>query len=90
MDQRVLYLRQYVYDENCYLVYLNALATWCFTNCKWYIVMVVILIFFLGLLSSGSSGNTVHGTFVVTSPSLRSNIMTITCDIMRLCAMSFF
>ena len=32
----------------------------------------------------GSSGNTVHGTFVVISPQLWSNIMTITCVVLWL------
>ena len=64
----------------------NALATRCFPNCKWYIVMVVSLIFLLGtsFCYRGSSGNTVHGTFVVISPSPWSNIMTITCVVLWL------
>ena len=41
-----------------------------------------VLIFFEDFCHLGSSGNTVHGTFVVISPSLWSDIMTITCVVL--------
>ena len=62
----------------------DARATWCFPYCKWYIVMVVVLFFFEDFCHLASSGNTVHGTFVVIPPSLWSNIMTITCVVLWL------
>ena len=61
----------------------NALATRYFPHCKWYIVMAVSFLFFSeDFCNRGRSGNTVHGVFVVISPSLWSNTMTITCVIL--------
>ena len=67
MKQRVQYLRQYVYYETQRRTFVGRKVS-TRVNC------ILSVVFY--------EGNTVHGTFVVTSPSLWSDIMTITCVVL--------